>query len=112
MCENESSFVTRPRKRGAPGWSYPEVLPYFKRSEGNGRLGAPYHNSAGPLSVVDPVWVSGLADRFVAPGGVSGTADRFVASAAQLGVPATDDFNGAEQEGAGVVQVTQKRGRR
>ena len=99
MRGHRSVFDAWASKRGAPGWSYPEVLPYFKRSEGNGRLGAPYHNSAGPLSVVDPVWVSGLADRFVA-------------SAGQLGVPATDDFNGAEQEGAGVVQVTQKRGRR
>src|SRR4051794_22079988 len=84
---------------GAPGWSYPEVLPYFKRSEGNERLGMPYHGNNGPLNVADPLWVSSLAERFIG-------------SAAATGVPRTDDFNGAEQEGAGVVQVTQKRGRR
>ena len=59
MRGHRSVFDAWASERGAPGWSYPEVLPYFKRSEGNGRLGAPYHNSAGPLSVVDPVWVSG-----------------------------------------------------
>ena len=76
------------------------MLPYFKRSEDNEPPARRRTtDSAGPLNVVDPVWVSSLADRFVA-------------SAGQLGVPANDDFNGAEQEGAGVVQVTQKRGRR
>jgi choline dehydrogenase len=99
MRGHRSVFDAWAHERGAPGWSYPEVLPYFKRSEGNERLGAPYHNQAGPLSVADPVWVSSVAARFIA-------------SAGQAGVPPTDDFNGAEQEGAGVVQVTQKRGRR
>jgi choline dehydrogenase-like flavoprotein len=99
MRGHRAVFDAWARERGAPGWSYPEVLPYFKRSEGNARLGAPYHNTAGPLSVVDPMWVSSLADRFVASSGAAG-------------VPATDDFNGPEQEGAGVAQLTQKRGRR
>jgi choline dehydrogenase len=99
MRGHRSVFDAWASEGGAPGWSYPEVLPYFKRSEGNGRLSAPYHNAAGPLSVVDPAWVSGLAERFIA-------------SAGELGVPPTDDFNGAEQQGAGVLQVTQKQGRR
>jgi choline dehydrogenase len=99
MRGHRSVFDAWASERGAPGWSYPEVLPYFKRSEGNERLGAPYHNQAGPLNVTDPVWVSGLAERFVS-------------AAEAAGVARTDDFNGAEQEGAGVVQVTQKRGRR
>src|SRR5690349_9211729 len=99
MRGHRSVFDAWAGERGAPGWSYPEALPYFKRSEGNERLGAPYHGQAGPLSVVDPVWVSSIADRFVD-------------SAGTVGITRTDDFNGAEQEGAGVVQLTQKRGRR
>jgi len=99
MRGHRSIFDAWATERGAPGWSYPEVLPYFKRSEGNDRLGAPYHSQSGPLNVTDPVWLSGLAERFVA-------------AAETAGVARTDDFNGAEQEGAGVVQVTQKRGRR
>ena len=99
MRGHRSNFDAWATDRGAPGWSYPEVLPYFRRSEGNERLGAPYHSQAGPLSVTDPVWVSGLAERFVS-------------AAEAAGVARTDDFNGVEQEGAGVVQVTQKRGRR
>jgi choline dehydrogenase len=99
MRGHRSIFDAWAGERGAPGWSYPEVLPYFKRSEGNERLGAPYHGQSGPLNITDPVWVSGLAERFVS-------------AAEAAGVARTDDFNGAEQEGAGVVQVTQKRGRR
>jgi choline dehydrogenase-like flavoprotein len=99
MRGHRSVFDAWASERGASGWSYPEVLPYFKRSEGNDRLGAPYHGQAGPLSVVDPLWVSAIAERFLD-------------SAAATGIARTDDFNGAEQEGAGVAQLTQKRGRR
>ncbi|HEX3318434.1 MAG TPA: GMC family oxidoreductase N-terminal domain-containing protein, partial [Solirubrobacteraceae bacterium] len=99
MRGHRSVFDAWAGERGATGWSYAEVLPYFKRSEGNDRLGAPYHGQAGPLSVVDPFWVSGIGERFVAGAG-------------DAGIVRTDDFNGAEQEGAGLVQLTQKRGRR
>jgi choline dehydrogenase-like flavoprotein len=99
MRGHRSVFDAWANERGAPGWSYADVLPYFKRSEGNERLGAPYHNAAGPLSVVDPAWVSSVAEPFIA-------------SAGAMGLPRSDDFNGREQEGAGIVQVTQKRGRR
>ena len=84
---------------GAPGWSYPEVLPYFKRSEHNERLRDDYHGRDGELNVSDPVWLSSLAPFFAE-------------SAAGVGIRPNGDFNGAEQEGAGPVQVTQKRGRR
>jgi choline dehydrogenase-like flavoprotein len=100
MRGHRHDYDTWASELGAPGWSYDEVLPVFKRSEGNQRLGEPYHGRSGELNVADPVWTSTLADRFV----------RAASAAAQ--VPVTDDFNGAEQEGAGVVQVTQKRGRR
>jgi choline dehydrogenase len=84
---------------GAPGWSYPEVLPYFKRSEHNERLRDAYHGQGGELNIADPIWMSSLAPFFAE-------------SAAAVGIPPNADFNGAEQEGAGPVQLTQKRGRR
>ena len=93
------NYDTWASELGAAGWSYDDVLPLFKRSEGNERLGEPFHGRSGPLNVTDPVWVSPLAGRFID-------------AAAANGVPRTDDFNGAQHDGAGVVQVTQKRGRR
>jgi choline dehydrogenase-like flavoprotein len=85
--------------RGVHGWSYDEVLPYFKRSEHNERIRDGYHGQGGPLNVADPTWLSPLAERFVE-------------SAASQGIARNDDFNGASQDGAGVMQLTQKRGRR
>jgi choline dehydrogenase len=85
--------------RGASGWGYDEVLPYFKRSEDNERLADEYHGTGGGLNVADPMWTSPLTKRFIA-------------SAAGLGMRRNDDFNGAEQDGVGRFQLTQKRGRR
>jgi choline dehydrogenase len=84
---------------GATGWDYESVLPYFKRSEHNERLRNEFHGQDGPLNVADPLWKSSLAPLFIE-------------SAAQAGIARTDDFNGAEQDGAGLMQLTQKRGRR
>jgi choline dehydrogenase-like flavoprotein len=84
---------------GAPGWSYAETLAYFKRSEHNERIHDEYHGQGGELNVADPVWLSSLAP-FMAE------------SAAAAGIRPNGDFNGAEEDGAGPVQVTQKRGRR
>jgi choline dehydrogenase-like flavoprotein len=84
---------------GATGWSYDELLPYFKRSEHNERIHDDYHGRAGELNVTDANWVSTLAPRLVE-------------SAKAAGIRPNDDFNGAGQEGAGVFQLTQKRGRR
>jgi choline dehydrogenase-like flavoprotein len=50
---------------GATGWGYADVLPYFKRSEGNDRLRDEYHAADGPLSVVDPLYRSTIADRAI-----------------------------------------------
>ena len=100
MRGHRHDYDTWASELGAPGWSYDDVLPVFKRSEGNTRLGDPYHGRGGPLSVTDPLWTSPLADRFVQ------------AASAVARVPVSHDFNGAEQDGAGIVQVTQKRGRR
>jgi choline dehydrogenase len=84
---------------GAAGWGYDDVLPYFVRAEGNARLGAPYHGQGGPLHVEDR--------RFTHP-----LTTAWVESAVAAGFKRNDDFNGAEQEGAGLYQVTQRKGRR
>ncbi|MET3466468.1 GMC family oxidoreductase [Variovorax atrisoli] len=82
---------------GNPGWSYDEVLPYFIRSEGNQRGGNAFHGGEGPLRVSDITAKHELIEAFIDGAG-------------QTGVPRTDDFNGAEQEGAGYYQLTTHRG--
>jgi len=84
---------------GCTGWSYDDVLPYFKKSEGNERGGDDYHGGDGPLSVSDQKWLN--------PGSVA-----FVEAARNLQLPILDDFNGEKQEGMGIYQVTQKGGER
>lgn len=85
---------------GNPGWSYDEVLPYFKRSEHNETHGAgDYHGAGGPLNVAELRSPSALNQAFLA-------------AAAMNGVPAVADYNGAEQFGAFMYQVTQKNGER
>ena len=84
---------------GCPGWSYEEVLPYFKRSEDNERGANAFHGSGGPLHVMD----LRSPNRF---GPV------FVQAARQAGLPENRDFNGASQEGVGPFQVTHKNGER
>ncbi|WP_338446669.1 GMC family oxidoreductase N-terminal domain-containing protein [Pelagerythrobacter marensis] len=84
---------------GCTGWSYDDVLPYFKRAEANVRGADDFHGDAGPLHVSDQKWAN--------PGSLA-----FVESAAALQLPRNDDFNGARQEGFGLYQVTQKGGER
>jgi choline dehydrogenase-like flavoprotein len=84
---------------GARGWSFAEVLPYFKRSEGNERFGGTLHGGEGPLNVADLVSPSPLIDNFLR-------------SCEHLQLPRNPDFNGPTQEGVGPYQVTQKKGER
>jgi choline dehydrogenase len=84
---------------GATGWGHDDVLPYFVRSEGNQRLGAPYHGQDGPVRVEDRRYTHPLSRAWVE-------------SAVAVGFERTDDFNGPEQEGAGLYQVTCRKGRR
>ena len=86
-------------KNGAVGWSYDEVLPLFKRSEHNSRGASDYHGASGPMFVEDPRSPNELSQRIV---------EAMVAS----GIARSDDFNGPEQLGAGLYQLTQKRGQR
>ncbi len=84
---------------GATGWGFDDVLPYFKKAEGNTRLGDPFHGTDGPLHVEDRRYNHELTHMFIE-------------SAVAAGFKRNDDFNGAEQDGAGLYQVTCKKGRR
>ena len=86
-------------KLGNPGWSYREVLPYFKRSQNQERGASEYHGAGGPLNVADIRTPNMLTHTFIQAG-------------VQSGIPHNEDFNGAEQEGVGLFQLTQKDGRR
>lgn len=84
---------------GNGGWSYAEVLPYFKKLEHEERGASAYHGVDGPLNVADPRAVNPLTRAFLE-------------AAAAAGYPRNEDFNGATQEGVGLYQVTQKGGQR
>ena len=82
---------------GNPGWSFAEVLPYFKKSEDNSRGADDFHGVGGPQKVSDL--------RLRRP-----IAERFIQAANECGVPLNDDYNGASQEGVGYFQQTAYRG--
>ncbi|HJP99457.1 MAG TPA: choline dehydrogenase [Rhodanobacteraceae bacterium] len=84
---------------GNTGWSYAEVLPYFKRFENRERGADGFHGTGGPYNVAE------LRD----PNELSLA---FVEAAVETGLPRNDDFNGARQEGAGLYEVMQKDGQR
>lgn len=84
---------------GNAGWSWDEVLPYFKRAEHNERGADAFHGTGGPLNVMD----LRSPHRF---------GPIFVEAGRQAGYPENRDFNGPEQEGVGLYQVTHKNGER
>jgi len=84
---------------GNPGWGWDDVLPYFRRAEHNERGADAFHAQGGPLNVMDL--------RSPNPFGA-----HFVQACLQAGLPANTDFNGAQQEGAGLYQVTHRHGER
>src|SRR6185369_750454 len=69
------------RQLGNSGWSYEDVLPFFKKAENNERGGDAYHGAGGPLNVADQTDPAAISEAYV---------------------------NGAEQQGVGFYQVTQK----
>jgi choline dehydrogenase-like flavoprotein len=85
------------RQLGNAGWSFEEVLPYFRKAEDNERGEDQFHGVGGPLAVSD------LCDRHP-------LARAFVEAALQCGHPRNDDFNGSVQEGAGYYQTTMRNG--
>lgn len=84
---------------GNKGWSYQDLLPYFKKSEANSNLHDQYHGQDGPLSVShlqteNPIHAI------------------YLKAAEQAGYKINHDFNGADQEGVGIYQVTHRNGER
>ncbi len=82
---------------GNTGWSYDEVLPYFKSMER--RVGGDdrYRGRKGELPVTDIDWIHPLCEAFIA-------------GAVEQGIPRNPDYNGAEQAGVGYFQRTIARG--
>src|SRR5579884_4518373 len=81
------------RQLGNAGWSYEDVLPYFRRAENQERGADEYHGADGPLCVSD------LRARHELH-------DAFIAGAREAGHRVNADFNGAEQDGVGPLQLT------
>ncbi|MDH3714066.1 MAG: choline dehydrogenase [Gammaproteobacteria bacterium] len=86
------------RQLGNAGWSWDDVLPYFRKSQNQIRGASDHHGTEGPLGVAD------LPEHPLC--------ERYIEAAVQAGIPRNDDFNGAEQEGVGYFQVTSRGGRR
>ena len=84
---------------GNPGWAFDDVLAYFRKSENNEAFDDALHGRGGPLNVAalrsDNPWQQ-----------------RFLEAARQAQLPLNDDFNGPEQTGCGLYQVTQINGER
>ena len=84
---------------GNTGWGWDDVLPYFKKAEGNDRLSEPLHSKTGPLKA------SSIPKKHP-------LVELFIKSAVNLGVPETDDFNNLTQEGVGYYQLSTYKGLR
>ena len=84
---------------GLKGWSYDDILPYYKKSENNERGASEFHGVGGELNVADLRLINPLTHRFIE-------------AAQDSGLKYNKDLNGASQEGVGYLQVTQKNGRR
>lgn len=84
---------------GCTGWGWDDVLPWFRRSEGNARGEDAWHGADGPLRVSD--------QHHAHP-----ACEGFIRAAEAMQIPRNDDFNGPRQDGAGLYQVTQHKGER
>jgi choline dehydrogenase len=87
------------RQLGNAGWSFDDVLPYFKRAEDKIGGGDDLHGTGGPLAVSE-------VDEY------DPISKAFIKSALDLGFPRNDDFNGRVQEGVGYYHLTTRNGRR
>jgi choline dehydrogenase len=87
------------RQLGNTGWSFDDVLPYFRKAEHQERGEDTLHGVGGPLAVSNVCEPHTLCEAFIE-------------AAQQAGFPRNDDFNGPTQEGAGYFQLTAKNGRR
>ncbi|MEM8538356.1 MAG: choline dehydrogenase [Pseudomonadota bacterium] len=84
---------------GCSGWSYKDVLPYFREVEDNELGEGPYHGGSGPLKVSNPESGNPAFEAFLEAG-------------AELGYPRNPDLNGETQEGFGPFQLNIRNGRR
>lgn len=87
------------RQLGCDGWSFNDVLPYFKKSEDNDTHDGEFHGTGGPMGVSMPAAPLPICEAFISAAG-------------QVGIPVTTDMNGAKQDGAGYYQLTQRNARR
>src|SRR5436309_387654 len=87
------------RDRGLDGWGWSDLLPYFRRAEGNARGESDLHGAEGPLVISDQRSPRSLTLRFIE-------------AAVNAGVPANKDFNGPTQAGVGFTQAYTRNGRR
>lgn len=84
---------------GNAGWSYDDILPFFRKAERNEQFIDQFHGGNGPLNVA----ANRTGSRFP---------DIFIKAATECGYKRTPDFNGEDQEGVGLYQLTQKNGER
>lgn len=96
---NATDYDLWAKEDGCAGWSYRDVLPYFKRAEDNQRFADDYHSYGGPLGVSMPVATLPICDAYIRAG-------------QELGIPYNHDFNGRQQAGVGFYQLTQRDRRR
>lgn len=84
---------------GAAGWGWDDLFPYFLKAEDNERGASQWHGAGGPLPVSDQRSGNTITPAFVAAG-------------VEAGLTHNEDFNGAEQDGVGMYQLTQRGGMR
>lgn len=96
---NAADYDTWASEDGCDGWSYRDILPYYKRAEDNQRFADDYHSYGGPLGVSMPVSALPICDAYIRAG-------------QELGIPYNHDFNGRQQAGVGFYQLTQRNRRR
>ena len=87
------------RQMGCDGWSYEDVLPYFRKAEDNDTWDNRYHGKGGPLGVSKPSAPLPICEAYFK-------------AAAELGIPRNDDMTGETQDGVGYYQLTQRNARR
>lgn len=96
---NATDYDLWAKEDGCTGWSYRDILPYFKRAEDNQRFADDYHSYGGPLGVSMPAATLPICDAYIRAG-------------QELGIPYNHDFNGKQQAGVGFYQLTQRNRRR
>jgi choline dehydrogenase len=96
---NRADYDRWATEYGANGWSYEDVLPYFKQHEANAEIHDQFHGTSGELHVTQRRWLSPHWEKFIA-------------AAQAIGIERNDDYNGARQDGASLFQTTTKGGRR